>query len=308
MGFHLPETIEGKRGRANPEGLRIAGFLTLLLGFLTVPLAAAPLEEALQDLDALEEARAEIFAKADSVGRAIAVLPDGADEEIGRLLQDAERLAERARSLDVEILLARQRCRSLAMRELERLESAADPESLAREGEVLDLLEDRLADRWGIEPVFVEPDSLDGYETLLDKQAYLADLRDRIALLSRGLTRRIDSVRREEALRRASERFADESAFLDEGGRIGSDGRAPLRGIPDEDPPDDGHARSLPTGGAGNDPDAVPADAFGAEWPDQDRLDALEAARRKLERDLSRVADALRETEDLLEQYENPGS
>ena len=95
---------------------------------------------------------------------------------------------------------------------------------------MLGILEGRLADRIGDELVLVQPDSLDGVETLLDKQAYLQDLRDRMVTLDRRLGERAESVRRERAIRDASAGFTDEARFLDEGGRVGSDDSVRLRG------------------------------------------------------------------------------
>ena len=293
-----------RAGRTAVERLLAVGFLTVAVGFLTPAAAGAPLDDALERLDRLEAERAGILDQADSLGVLLTTLPAGSDRAAAGLLQAAEGLGERSQEIELEILLARQRCRSLADQELESLGTPSTPEELRRESVLLDLLDRRLGDDWGGSLVLVEPDSSDGYETLLDKQAYLADLQDRIAALDESLGRRIERSRREEALRKAGERFADESRFLDEGGRVGSDETVYLRNLPTGDYSGDGMARLRPSGGGleGSDEPGIEAPPAGS--PGGGTLEALLAARARLERDLGRVAAALQATETLLARYE----
>ena len=281
----------------------LAGFLTLAVGFLMPPATAAPLGDALELIDQLESDRRELLAHADSLGSLLAATDGASSPEAARLLREAGELEEEAREIELQILLTRQRCRSLASRELESLQGSTDPEKRQRESELLVLLERKLAADWGGEWVLVEPDSLDGYETLLDKRAYLADLQDRFTAWLGNLDRRMERERREEALRTASDRFAEESRFLDEGGRVGSDETVMLRGLPGDEPPE-GTARIRPSGGGVHDPDDV-----GSLLPVDDASDGsgsadLATTHARLERDLSRVAATLLATEELLGRFE----
>ncbi|MFB3909170.1 MAG: hypothetical protein ACE15D_12285 [Candidatus Eisenbacteria bacterium] len=278
------------------------GFLTSVVGFLTVGAAsAAPLDEALVRLDRLESEQHRLVLRADSLGELLAAL-SGDPSKQKPLLREAERLGAQARRIDVEVLLERQRCRSLATRELEQVQERRSDADLAREAHLLDLLDRRLQDPWEGRLVLVQPDSADGYETLLDKQAYLSDLRDRIETLEQQLRRRGEAIRREESLRRASEGFAEESRFLDEGGRVGSDETARthgLSGVPDGD----GAARGLGVGGSvlpSADPDELgPPDAATS----RDAAALVRQAVEQMQQDLGRVRSALEATEQLLRNF-----
>jgi hypothetical protein len=141
-------------------------------------------------------------------------------------------------------------------------------------------------------------------ETLLDKKAYLEDLRDRILDLDGRVGRRIDRTRRENALRAASERFAEDSRFLDEGGRVGSDETVWMRGIgPEGEPAGEGQGKATPGEGLGfsGDPEGgaapggIPDGSLaGASW---------EEVRSRLKADLSRVLSSLEATNDLVQRY-----
>jgi hypothetical protein len=279
-----------------------AGFLTIGVGFLTPAAFSAPLDDALLRLEELETERDQLLVQADSLGRLLSSLPDTGSPEGTRLLKEGERLGERAVGLELQILLVRQQCRSLAQQELDGLRDTSTMEGIARSAVLLDLLDQRLADRWGADPILVEPDPADGLETLLDKQAYLADIRDRLAAMQERLTRRIEQMRQEERLLRASERFADETRFLDEGGRVDSDPSVTLRGAPGE-PPDDGMGRNVASSGGVENPAVFPSAtrAFGQD--DVGESTDLYAAQAQIERDLERVETALRATEDLLQQF-----
>jgi hypothetical protein len=232
------------------------------------------------------------------LGLRIAALPE---DQRGRLLRETERLAVEVRELDLEILLERRGCRSLAAQELEEVRGSTNPAHAQREADLLRLLERRLAEDWGGALVFVEPDSADGFETLLDKQAYLTDLKERIVALQKNLDRRITRTRREQGLRRASEGFAEESRFLDEGGRVGSDDVVLLRGLGGNDDPGNGQGR-LPTSGSGlEDPAEMAGEAGGA--PPDSELAVLSRARGDLEQSLARVAELLHATESYLRLY-----
>jgi hypothetical protein len=275
-----------------------ASFLTILVGFLTVG-TAAPVDEALARLDELEGQRAEIRARADSLGAQLGRL---AESQRPRILQEAERLSGRARDLDVEILLERGRCRSLATQELDRLRDASTPEASQREAVLLRVLETRLGGDWNDELVFVEPDSTDGYETLLDKLAYLTDLQERIVGLQKNLDRRIDRTRRELGLRRASEGLAEESRFLDEGGRVGSDDVVLLHGVAGggNGTPGQGRLATSASGVEGTvEGDLVPLEGSTVD----SNLAVLARARVGLDANRERVVGLLRITEDLLRRY-----
>lgn len=274
-----------------------AGFLIALVGFLTAAWAA-PLDESLAQLSDLEGRRAEILAEADSLGALLGRLPES---QRPRILQQAERLSARARDLDVEILLERRRCRSLALQELEQLGEASRPEASQREALLLGILETRLGEDWKEDLVFVEPDSTDGYETLLDKRAYLTDLQERIIGLQKNLDRRIDRTRRERRLRRASEGLAEESRFLDEGGRVGSDDVVLLRGISGGGNGTPGQGRIAPSGAGveGSMEGDLPAD----EDLGDSELAVLARAKTDLGLSLARVASLLGSTDDLLRHY-----
>jgi hypothetical protein len=156
----------------------------LAVGFLMPQAVAAPLDDALERIDQLESQRDALLAHADSLGSRLtaANVDDSPDAE--RYLRGAVELEEQAREIELEILLTRQRCRSLISGELEALRGSTDRQDRQRESELLDLLEGSLATDGGRGWVLVEPDTLDGYETLLDKRAYLADLQDRISASS----------------------------------------------------------------------------------------------------------------------------
>jgi len=293
---------------ATPD-LRLIAFLTLALGFLTLSASAAPLDDAIRTLDLLESARTGILREADSLGQILSDLPSLEDPRARDLFRRAEDLGRRSSEVEVEILLARGRCRTLAIQEMEGLEigpGSRQEDVLARGSEILRLLEGRLGDPWRGEVVMVEPDTLDGYETLLDKEAYLQDIQDRLLDLDRQIERRIASVGRERALRVETERLADEARFLDEGGRVGSDDAALLPG------------GGGSTGGSGDlkpwtmregvlgDGDAssllrTPIEIGG----EGDPVELLRAARSQLAQDLSLVSASLRRTRDLQERFES---
>jgi hypothetical protein len=303
--LHKPGPAPGKRRLTDLR--RLVGFLTIGLGFLTGLTAAAPLDDAIQRLERLEEERTAVLSEADSLGAQLARLPSDRGGEAKEILRQAERLGKRSADLEVEILLARQGCRTLALQELEsiRRTGTSGEQEMGRELALVDLLQGRLSDLLGGNLVLVEPDTLDGYETLLDKQAYLQDLRDRVAALDSRLADRMDRARREMALREASAGFADEARFLDEGGRIGSDETARLRGTGAPDGTGAGSSRivSLADDGTGSgetDPSA-PAGRAGASPTDP--LATLSDARARLARDLNLVSRSLDSTEKMLRRF-----
>lgn len=285
----------------------LVGFLILLLGFLRAAALAAPLDEALGRLGRLETQRAQLLSEADSLGGRLEALPSDQGEGAKAILRQAERLAKRSTDVDVEILLAREACRTLAQQELEalRARSGRVTTDAAREDFVLGILGERLADRIGDELVLVQPDSLDGYETLLDKQAYLQDLRDRVVTLDRRLDERAKRLRRERAVREASAGFTDEARFLDEGGRVGSDDLVRLRGGPAADGGGDGTARIAPAAGDGataGEGDANLAPPLDSQ-PPADPIRTLAQARARLAQDLSLVSTALDSTRRMLGRF-----
>ena len=287
--------------------IRLVGFLIVPLGFLTAPAPAAPLDDALGRLDRLEQQRSRLLAEADSLGQLLQSLPSDKGGEAKTILRQAERLAKRSTDVDVEILLAREGCRTLALQELETLRAASGTATAdaAREDSVLGILEGRLADRIGDELVLVQPDSLDGVEALLDKQAYLQDLRDRMVTLDRRLGERAKRVRREQAVRDASAGFTDEARFLDEGGRVGSDDLVRLRGASPTDGGGEGAARIAPAAGDGTvagegDASFVPAPGSASS---EDPVRTLARARARLAQDLSHVATALESTRAMLRRF-----
>jgi len=256
-------------------------------------------------LDRLDAERQTILQRADSLGLLIQQLPDGSDDRVAELLSRAERLGERSQEIELELLIERQRCRSLALQELESLREGPTEEGLERTAILLDLLDQRLGELWGKNWVFVEPDSADGYETLLDKQAYLIDLQEQIGGVDDRLDRRIEQRRREEALRAAGDRFEDEVRFLDEGGRVGAEATVFLRGIPSGEYSGDGMGRNLPSGGG-----LETTEHAGLEGSDLDLaaagpLGVLLAARERISEDLDRVAALLRNTGLLIDRYES---
>ena len=287
--------------------LQLLGFLIVALGILTGAANAAPLDDALGRLDRLERQRTDLLSEADSLGRLLQSLPSDKGVAAKEILRQAERLGKRSSEVDVEILLGREACRTLALQELEMLRAGAGSGGgdAARELSVLGVLEGRLADRIGNELVLVQPDSLDGYETLLDKQAYLQDLRDRVTALDRRLAERAERVRRERAIREASAGFTDETRFLDEGGRVGSDETVRLRGTPPAESGGGGAARAAPAGSDGA--VAGEGDAYlspGLESQSStDALRTLAHARARLAQDLTLVSTALESTRGMLRRF-----
>lgn len=295
--------IRRRRARRSVASLAvIAGFLTLTVGFLTLPASADDLDDALERLDRLEAQRGELQAEADTLGSLDFTLPGGSDAEKKRALREGERLAEVLREIELEILLARQACRSLVNAELETLGRPSTTEGFARESRLLDLLEGRLSDGWNVGLILVEPDSLDGYETLIDKQACLEDFQEQITGLIVSSDRRIESMRRERALLLESERFADDANFLDEGDRVGSDEIVALRGVPGEEY-SEGSGRISPSGHGVEDRGDLRSMAPTTGSSTQGGLASLTSARAQLEQDLSRVEAALEATEALLGRY-----
>jgi hypothetical protein len=284
--------------------MQVIGFLTIAVGFLMTAALSAPLDETLSQLGKLEAERDQVLIQADSLGQLLSTVTDPGSSEGIELFQEGERLGQESADIELEILLVRRQCRSLARQELDDLRETSTTEALARSAALMDLLDRRLADDWGTDPVLVEPDRADGRETLLDKQAYLADIRDRLVSLQEGLSRRIDQARQEETLLRAIERFADETRFLDESGRVGSDPEVALRAGPG-DPPDDDPSRNLITGGGVEDPGELRSVAPAIGRYELGDLASLQAAHAEIERDLNRVEEALRATEGLLLEFPN---
>lgn len=273
------------------------GFLTLTLGFLTVPATATPLEDGLIRLERLESERAGLVASADSIGFLLAASDGMRDPRTESWLKAAEGLASRSQGVDLEILLERERCRSLALQELAGIDRNSD-RAAERESSLRDLLDGRLSVGFGGAWVVVEPDSIDGTETLLDKQAYLRDLRDRLRGVRDLVDRREDRLRRDQTLLRASEGFSDEGRFLDEGGRLGSDGTVRLHGLPGI-PPGEGAARVSGTAG-GIDAAEFPDRLDGDEAGPIDPAAALREIRRRVDRDLERIDASLEQADRLL--------
>jgi hypothetical protein len=200
-------------------------------------------------------------------------------------------------------LLQRERCRSLAREEL-RASRPDSPEKAARERLLQDLLDGRLGPDLGGDLIMVEPDSADGAETLLDKRAYLEDLRDRIVRLRDLLKRRDERARRQRNLLRAGERFREQDQFLDEGGRVGSDETVLLRGLSGIDPGGMGRVPGSGGSGVGSEtfPPGIPEPADSTAFTES----TVRAALFRLDRGLNRVDAALRTTDDLLRRYEAP--
>lgn len=286
------------------SGVAIAGLLIPAIGFLTSQAAGAPVDDALDDLSRLEARRDALVRQADSLGTLHVALQDPNGREARQLLERSEELSSRASDLEAEILLVRQTCRVLVQRELD--ERRADPSPIQRQRELVlyDLLENRLSDSWEGQFVLVVPDSLDGLEGLLDKKAYLEDLKDRILDLESRVERRIERARREAALREASDRFAQDSRFLDEGGRVGSDETVWMRGIGSEDgAPGEGQGKATVAEGTGFGGD--PADVSGgAGWRDVTLQGASwHDVRAGLQADLSRVQALLEQTDSLVRSF-----
>jgi hypothetical protein len=284
----------------------MGGFLMLTLGFLTTVATAAPLDDALGRLDRLEERRGAYLARADSLGRILTDLPDERSDEAGPLLQQASGVEGAVRTLDLEILLQRERCRSLAREELDRLPPVGTEGSdrVARQRQLQEILDGRLSEPLGGDLILVEPDSADGAETLLDKRAYLEDLQERIEKLKDLLRRREERARRERSLIRASEGFREQDQFLDEGGRVGSDETVLLRGLPGHDP--DGSGRVPGSGGSG-----VTEEAFPRGVPEPIETvsygeGTVREALARLDEGLTRVRAALRSIDGLLRRFESP--
>jgi hypothetical protein len=273
------------------------------LGFLMPGAGAAPVDDALAHLDRLEGQRSRFLARADSLGQILTELPDERSDEAGPLLQQASGVESAVRALDLEILLQRERCRSLAREELRGLRPDP-PDGAARQQRLQVLLDGRLGESLGGDLIMVEPDSSDGAETLLDKRAYLEDLRERIGKLKELLRRREERARRERSLIRASERFREQDQFLDEGGRVGSDETVQLRGLPGNDP--GGSGRVPGAGGSG-----VTEETFPRGIPDLPQSApyseaTVRGALGRLDHELTRVDSALREIDVLLRRYEAP--
>lgn len=301
MGCHHRRISVGSGRGTSVRLAGAAGFLTLLLHFLMFSAVAGPVEESLGNLDRLETARNGILAQADSLGRLVSIGPDRGSGRQKSLLREIDRLSERSRDLEVEILLERQRCRSLAVQELAAL-AAQNSSDLERRRALDEIVDRRLADRSGADWVWVEPDSADGVETLLDKQAYLKDLRDRIQATRSRVNSRVERLRRERSLLRASEGFADEARFLDEGGRVGSDERALLRGVSGA-PLEGGSGRVPGSGGGGAEQAPFPAAAGSSTAPSGDPLASLLETRGGLDADLERANATLDAIDRLLSRY-----
>lgn len=293
---------DSRRGRAPLRGL---GFLTLALGFLTLPSFSAPLDEALARLGRLESERAGILARADSLGLLLGTENGMSDPRARAWLESAEALAARSQEMELEILLERERCRSLARQELAAL-SPRDGTAPARELELRDLLEGRLSGGFGGAWVVVEPDSIDGTETLLDKQAYLRDLRDLLEGVRERADRREERIRREQALFRAGEGLLDEARFLDEGGRVGSDETVLLHGMPGSPP--GGDAARVPGTTGGIDGVEFPDRLGGGDPGRIDAAAALREIRRQVDLDLERIDASLEQIERLLRRASPGGS
>ncbi len=303
MAFRLLPTDGVRRPKRVPDMARSVGFLTLLLGILTLRTGAAPLDAELGRLSTLEIRRNQLLTSADSLGHVLSTLPPG-DRGAARLLGDAETLGEKARDLDLEILLVRERCRSLAQQELASLGSADSLGAVRRRDALRTLLDGELSISLKGELVLVEPDSTDGYETLLDKQAYLSDLRDRIVALETRSGERIERISRERALLRESEGFAEESRFLDEGGRVGPGAFHVQTGAPPYDGP--GHPQAghsfVGTGREDQPLTAAPSEstAIGTD------IGALRATRARLHAELARVDSLLQRTSAFLDRFVYP--
>jgi hypothetical protein len=291
-------------GKARAAAL--AGILTVAVGFLTSAALSAPLDDALERIGRLEIERGTLLAEADSLGFVLASLPDQGSPEALALHRETGRLEGESREIELQILLLRERCRGMAQQELETLSNPTTPEEVARERQLLNLLDIVLADDWGEEYVLVEPDIVDGYETLVTKQIYLEELQEHLLDLAARATRRIEQTRRENALVQASAEFEEELRFLDESGQVNSDERILVRGRPGESP-DGGSGRIQPAeadAGVEN-PGEILSMAPTPNGGDQDPLQRLATTRERIESELERVARALEATENLLEIFES---
>lgn len=286
---------------AKARALKLVGILTVTVGFLTPSASSAPLDDSLEELGRMELERAELLTEADSLGAVLTSLPDPESTEATRLHAETVSLEDRSRTIELEILLLRERCRSLAQQELAGIQDPSTPDGRAREMQLLNLLDIVLADDWG-DVLVVEPDVDDGYETLVTKQTYLGELREHLLDLDERVARRIERTRRDEALLRASAEFDGELRFLDESGQVNSDARIHPRGAPGESP--GGAGRVLPTDSGVEEPGDLWSMAPGPNEGDHDRFQSLANTRDRIERELERVAEALQATEDLLESFD----
>ena len=307
MEFRVGPTRSGGAKRGRPGLLYVVGFLTVVVGFLTLPAQADPLADSLRQLNSLEAQQARLLARADSLRQVLAGLSAGQVTEQGQLLGEADRLGELSGELERSILPLKDLCRRLALQELDVLSDQASPERVARAVGLIGMLVDgRLSRAPGGEYVFVQPDSLDGLQTLFGKQALLQELQGRLLAWDDQLGKCEDAMGRERALRMAARQFGDEIAFLNEGGRIGSDEAVRTRGIPPVEGPDEGRGRVAGSGGGGVTNDELAGEIPHPEEEGGSLLSFIREGRTRIRRDLNRVEASLRATAMLIQRFESP--
>ncbi|MCC7142551.1 MAG: hypothetical protein IT349_10660 [Candidatus Eisenbacteria bacterium] len=225
------------------------GTLTATLGFLTVlswsVARADSIDDALRCLEeqqALAAARDDLLIRADSLGARIANA--GASVPKG-WLRDAERIQRDAMDRELDLLVAKDRCRERANRALEdlapRLDALERQAAAGQGGEaalatLLDLKRTRSVLVASIEtPAVLDypdlpPDSTDTQETLQAKLDYYRDVEQYLQRVDLRLGARLKELEAEQRVLEEAGRFVRDLAFLDEGGRVSSEGSVRLRG------------------------------------------------------------------------------
>lgn len=235
----------------------LAGFLISTLGFLTASglfprggaaQAATPLEDALSCQARLRESetgRDRLLRQADSLGAQIVQVRQSGKKAPEALLRQAARIQGEAMDRELDLLAQRERCRTLSEEALSFCSRRiAELQALLEGGrgdagvsaELLRLQEERarLEGTLSGPAVFGYPllphDSSDTQETLKAKLQYYVDVHGYLAALDRRVSSRRGQVVEERRSLLEAQRFLQELALVDEGGRVSSGGSVLLRG------------------------------------------------------------------------------
>jgi hypothetical protein len=228
-----------------------AGFSWLALGFLTPAVRADLVADALGCLDTQaqhEAQRGAWLAQADSLGRQIEAARSEGRSAPKDLLRRAEKIQRTAMDRELELMTERARCRALSsralsdcVREIGAIEAVlasgrgngAQASRLLGLREARSRLEAALAVPATLGYPALAPDSTDTQETLRAKLQYYHDVRGYLQGLEERVAARLAQVEQERRTLVEAQRFLQDLAFLDEGGRVSPGASAPGGPNPD---------------------------------------------------------------------------
>jgi len=243
----------------------------------------------------------------------LATLVDALGSPSGELLRAASALEQRALDRELDLFVQRETCREAARAALPGLEDRLDElarrvsdrkASVAQAEELLELLDARaaiqaaLAERVSLDYPDLPPEPDDSEETLRGKLQYHVEVASYLRSVDARVGVRLGQLEEEARVLAEANRFLQDLAFLDEGGRLESGGTVRVRGgsLPGEDP--DAGDMSRPLGDMSADTRDATLDfalRYSPMTPAESRRvrEVLTLFRREIQKELEQIADQI---------------